>query len=79
MKKIISSILFIVAIILVHSCRQQDDEAITELQRMNEQVLPGFNYKSADTAEIIIPPVYPKTIYPGTDPPPKDHDQWRNR
>jgi len=79
MKKIISSILFIVGFIITHSCRQQDDETITDLQRLNEQVLPGLNYKSTDTTEVIVPSIYPKTIDPVTDPPPKDHDQWRNR
>lgn len=80
MKRIISSVLVTALLVFLHSCRQQDEQddgAMIDTRIMANNSLKSETSKESDTAQAIAPVKHPGNVKPETDPPPKDHDQWK--
>ncbi|MDN5477825.1 MAG: hypothetical protein L0G39_12890 [Chryseobacterium sp.] len=78
MKKIILSLLTIAGIISLHSCREQDEEQVADIQIQSRQPSMKETNKDSDSINTIVPTQ--QSYVDGikeTDPPPKDGGQWK--
>lgn len=81
MKKIISIVPILAGIALIHSCREQDDEPIMNVQIETVKLTGQERKVNADS--IKHPQVYQNGLGESglieTDPPPKNGGQWRTK
>lgn len=78
MKKIILSLLTIAGIISLHSCREQDEDQVADIQIQSRQPSMKETNKDSDSINTIVPTQ--QSYVDGTketDPPPKDGGQWK--
>jgi sensor domain CHASE-containing protein len=77
MKKIILSILILAGIISLHSCREQDEDQVMDMQIQNKASSMKETNKDTDSTNITVLTDLDGTLE--TDPPPKDGGQWKTR
>lgn len=81
MKKIISIVSILAGIALIHSCREQDEEPIMNVQM--EGVKLTSREKKVNEDSIKHPRIYQNDLGESgiieTDPPPKNGGQWRTK
>ena len=79
MKKTISIILTVIALYIIHSCRQENDETYQEVRKENLSSYRSITSKEEDTIKTIstYDGIDEGTTTHDGDPPPKNGGQWR--